>query len=152
MHAVSTWTLFPPFCSPLRPKPLDSEFQFDGKWCATKKICGPCLQSPGNLFPGNMPVSPSHPKLVRGVRIPKINVDFLYNMYFNIFWRPVRFSVQYIPDFQLDQFSTNVPESLSATLNQAGSNIRKRSDLPIGFWICFHSNHLFCPIPIWSSL
>ena len=38
LAAVSTWTPFPPFCSPLRPKPLDSEFQFDGSWCPTKNF------------------------------------------------------------------------------------------------------------------
>ncbi len=104
---------------------------------------GPWSQSPGNVFPANVPVSWPPLKRVRGIHIPKLDLTFIYNKHFDICWQPVRFLVQWTHDFRIDKFSADVLGSLLGYQNQAGAISHKRKRR---FLICFcihsHSNHV----------
>ena len=64
---VSTRPLFPPFCSPLRPKPLDSEFHDDVEQCLTEFLA---IRSRSFLETAFQPLFPSRISTRIGKRPP----------------------------------------------------------------------------------
>ncbi len=67
-----------------------------------------CSQTPGNFSLATMPVSNLPPKLVGGLHIPKHNVNYLNNIYLDIFWRHISIPVQWTPGFRLGEFEANL--------------------------------------------
>ena len=81
---VSMRPLFPPFCSPLRPKPLDSEFHDDVEQCLTEFLA---IRSRSFLETAFQPLLPSRiaARTGKGLHAPKLEFSFINNQDFDIF-------------------------------------------------------------------